>query len=347
MSEERGMKTYGVGVYGIGWAAGSHIEAIIATPGMRVAALGSRNRDSAQKKKDEHCLKDCAVAASFEEMLKSKDVDIIDICTPNALHAEEAIAAARAGKHLIIEKPAVMNLAELKAVRDAVKKAGVKTQTCFELRWNPHVQCLRSMIDKGGLGKLFYVEVDYYHEIGPWWHGYTWGCNTVKGGPSATLVAGCHAVDLLLYFGGPVTEVMAYGCKGHRKDYEYDPTYAAIVKFANGTVGKTGNSFENESPYVMNMTLHGSGGSVYNEKFFTKEWFAGQAGWQIFNTVFLESGDVKHHPYKPMMSDLADSLVNDREPLNAIESSCRSHELCLAIDRSIATGRIVTLPLAE
>jgi predicted dehydrogenase len=203
------------------------------------------------------------------------------------------------------------------------------------------------MIDKGGLGKLFYVEVDYYHEIGPWWHGYTWGCNTRKGGPSATLVAGCHAVDLLLYYGGPVTEVMAYGCKGHRTDYEYEPTYAAVVKFANGTIGKTGNSFENESPYVMNMILHGSGGSVYNEKFYTKEWFAGQTGWQTFNTVFLESGDVKHHPYKPMMSDLTDALINGRQPWNDIESSYRSHELCLAIDRSIETGKIVTLPLAE
>ncbi|MCX6376975.1 MAG: hypothetical protein NTU88_13245, partial [Armatimonadetes bacterium] len=122
---------------------------------------------------------------------------------------------------------------------------------------------------------------------------------------------------------------------------------AAVVKFANGTIGKTGKSFENESPYVMNMILHGSGGSVYNEKFYTKEWFAGQTGWQTFNTVFLESGDVKHHPYKPMMSDLTDALINGRQPWNNIESSYRSHELCLAIDRSIETGKIVTLPLAE
>lgn len=338
------MKPIGIGVYGIGWAAGSHIEAIVTNPNMRVAALGSRNRASAEKKKAELGL-DCIIVDSFEEMIKLDEVDAVDICTPNALHAEEAIAAAEAGKHLIIEKPICMNLKELQSIKKAVDKAGVLTQTCFELRWNPHVQSLRSMIDKGGLGDLFFVEVDYYHEIGPWWHGYTWGCNTLEGGPSATLVAGCHAVDLLLYFGGDVSEVFAYGCKGHRKDYEYDPTYAAVVKFANGTIGKTGNSFENESPYVMNMILHGSTGSVYNEKFYSKEWFAGQTGWQKFETIFLDSGDVAHHPYKAMMDDFADAIINKRQPWNDIATSYRSHELCLAIDRSIATGETVKLPM--
>jgi predicted dehydrogenase len=280
-------------------------------------------------------------------LLRRDDVDIVDICTPNALHAEEIIAAAEAGKHIIIEKPAVMNLHELELVRDAVKKAGVKTQTCFELRWNPHVQSLRSMIDRGGLGKLFYVEVDYYHEIGPWWHGYTWGCNTRAGGPSATLVAGCHAVDLLRYYGGDVTEVIAFGAKGHRADYEYEPTYSALVKFASGAIGKTGCSFEVESPYVMNQILHGSGGSVYNEKFYSKPWFAGQAGWQTFNTIMLDSGDVRHHPYQPMMADMVEALNTDRSPWNDIDESYCSHMLCLAIDRSIATGEIVKLPLTE
>jgi predicted dehydrogenase len=338
-------RMYGIGVYGIGWAAGAHITAWLANPKVRIVALGSRNRQSAQARKDEHSLSDCAVVDSFEEMLKRKDVDIVDICTPNALHAGEAAAAAAAGKHLVIEKPIAMNLTELRMVRDAVVKAGVKTQSCLESRWNPHVQGLRAMIDKGGLGKPFYVQVDYYHEIGDWWHGYTWGCNTRAGGPSATLVASCHAVDLMRYFGGEISEVMAYGCKGHRSDYEYDPTYAATVKFANGTIGKTGTSFEVESPYVMNIVLHGSSGSVYNEKFYTKEWFSGQTGWQTFNTVFLESGDVKHHPYKGMIDEFIDSLETGRECQNNIQSAYRSHEVCLAIDRSLDTGRIVALPL--
>jgi predicted dehydrogenase len=339
------MKRYGVGVYGIGWAAGAHITAMLQNPQLEIVALGSRNRQSAQNKKEEHALGSCRVVKSFGEMLGMPEVDIVDICTPNALHAEQAIAAAEAGKHLIIEKPMAMNLEELGAVRRAIEKAGVKSQTCLESRWNPHVASLKGMIDGGGLGKLFYVQVDYYHEIGPWWHGYTWGCNTRAGGPSATLVASCHAVDLMRYFGGEISAVKAYGCHGHRRDYEYLPTYAAVVTFEGGGIGKTGTSFEIESPYVMNVVLHGSGGSVYNERFFTRSWLPGQTGWQSFNTVFLDSGDVKHHPYKGMIDQLVEALDRDEETWNNVVSAYRSHEVCLAIDRSLGTGETVTLPL--
>ena len=336
--------TYGVGVYGIGWVAGEHIKAIDATPNLKVAALASRKKESASKKKDELNL-DCDVLNNFDEIVKHDEVDIVDICTPNHLHAEEAIQAAEAGKHVIIEKPIGMNLQEIKAIRDAIKKAKVKSQTGFALRLNPYVQNVYHLIKSGLLGEVFYVEVDYNHEIGPWWSGYNWNVNTREFGPSATLVAGCHAVDMLPWFLGDVEEVFAYGTFGHRKDYEYEPTYAAVVKFKNGKIGKTGNSFEIESPYVLNFQIHGSKGSIYNEKFFIKDTFPGQTGWQTFNTIMPDSGDVTHHPFTAMMQDFADALVNDRAPLLNIDESYKAHELCLAIDKSIETGEKVKLPL--
>ena len=339
------MKQYGVGVYGIGWVAGEHVKAFARNPHTRVAALASRRQSSAQAKKDELAL-DCDIEADFEALLARDDVDIIDICTPNVLHADEAVRAAAAGKHVVIEKPIAMNLEELIAVKQAVVKAGVKSQVGFISRWNPHVRSIRSMIDKGGLGEIYYVEIDYYHEIGPWWSGWNWAVNTRAGGPSATLVAGCHAVDLLSYFGGEVEEVFAYGTFGHRKDYEYEPTYAAVIRFRNGKIGKTGCSFENECPYVMNIILHGSKGSVLNERFYSKEWFPGQEDWQAFRSTFLDSGDVVHHPFQEMVDDLADALVHDGQTLADIHSAYASHEICLAIDRSIETGQPVRLPLS-
>jgi len=340
------MRTYGVAVFGIGWVAREHIKAYGKNPHMKVTALASRRRLSAQAAKDDLGL-DCDVANTFDELLSREDVDVIDICSPNVLHAEEAVATAEAGKHVVIEKPIAMNLGELQAIRNAIGKAKVKSQVGFVLRWNPHVQSVRNMIDKGGLGNLYYTEVDYYHEIGPWWSGWNWGAATRKGGPSASLVAGCHAVDLLRYFGGDVEEVFAYGVFGHRRDYEYEPTYAAVVKFRNGKIGKTGCSFENECPYILNILLHGDKGSVLNEKFYTKEWFPGQKGWQPFNTTFADSGDVSHHPFQGMVDDLALAIVEDRQAAAGIEEAYRSHELCLAIDRSIETGRPVRLPLTD
>jgi predicted dehydrogenase len=338
------MKTYGVGIFGIGWVAGEHIKAYVQNPNMKVVALASRHRASAQSAKAKLGL-DCDVLDTYDELVKREDIDIIDICSPNVLHAEEAIAAVEAGKHVVIEKPIGMDLAELKAIRNATEKAKVNSQVGFVSRWNPHVQSIRNMIDKGGLGELYYVEVDYYHEIGPWWSGWNWGASTKKGGPSASLVAGCHAVDLLYHFGGDVEEVFAYGTFGHRQDYEYEPTYAAVVKFKNGKIGKTGCSFENECPYVMNIVLHGSKGSVLNEKFYAKDWFPGQEGWQQFNSTFLDSGDVAHHPFQGMVDDLATALLEDKKATANIQEAYRSHEICLAIDRSIETGQVVKLPL--
>ena len=339
------MKTYGVGIYGIGWVAGEHIKAYLQNPHFEIKALASRRRQSAQAARDRLKVV-CDIHNSFDELLKRDDIDIIDICSPNVLHAEQAIAAAQAGKHVLIEKPIAMNLAELEAVKDAVVQAQVKSQVGFVCRFNPHVHSIRRMIEQGALGDLYYTEVDYYHEIGPWWSGWKWQANTREGGPSASLLAGCHAVDLMSYLTGQaVTEVFAYGTFGHRKDYEYEPSYAAVVKFANGKIGKTGCSLENECPYVMNIQLHGSKGSILNEKFYTKEWFPGQEGWQEFNTIYLDSGDVSHHPFKEMVDDLAEALINDREAQANIHEAYASHEICLAIDRSIETGVAVTLPL--
>jgi len=147
------MSSYGVGVFGIGWVAGEHIRAYMHSPHMKVMALATRRKQSAQAAREKLGL-DCDIVDTFDDLLERNDIHVIDICSPNALHAEEAVSAAEAGKHVVIEKPIAMNLKELKAIRDAVVKAKVKSQVGFVARWNPHVQSIRGMIDKDGLGEI-------------------------------------------------------------------------------------------------------------------------------------------------------------------------------------------------
>ncbi len=338
------MSQYGVAVYGIGWVAREHIRAWQANPETSVTALSSRNKESALCAKEELEL-NCVVEDDFEALLKRDDVHIIDLCTPNALHTPLGVAAAQAGKHLVVEKPVAMNIEELITLQRAVEQAGVAFQTGFVLRFNPYCRTVKDLVRQGAFGKVFYVETDYYHEIGPWWSGFRWGAHTKKGGPSASLVAGCHAVDLLSWYGGKVEEVFAYCTFGHRKEYEYPPTYSAAIRFASGAVGKTGNSFENECPYFINTVLHGSEGSVFNEKYFSRKVFSGQKGWQTFNTVMPESGDVAHHPFREMVDDMVEALNNGRPTLCNLEDSVETHQICMAIDLSMETGQPVKLPL--
>ncbi|RPJ57636.1 MAG: gfo/Idh/MocA family oxidoreductase, partial [Acidobacteria bacterium] len=159
-------KQFGVGIVGLGWVAGAHIGTFKMIPGVQVVGVSSR-RDLDPKALEAAYGIPLKPYRSYAEMLADPSVDVVDICTPHPLHPEQAIAAARAGKHLIIEKPISLTFEDARRVREAVRTAGVKTCVCFECRFSDHFQLIRSCIDQGLLGHVHYAEVDYYHGIGP------------------------------------------------------------------------------------------------------------------------------------------------------------------------------------
>ena len=108
----------------------------------------------------------------YADMLADPSIDAIDICTPHPFHAEQAIAAANAGKHLIIEKPIALSWEDAVSVRDAIRANGVKAMVCFEVRYSAQFTLTRSVVEQGLLGELHFAEVDYYHGIGPWYGQY-------------------------------------------------------------------------------------------------------------------------------------------------------------------------------
>jgi len=313
------MAKYGVGIFGIGDVAKEYIKAVNNNPLSEVVAVVSRDQQKTEKKIRDMGLS-CEVLKAYDELVERKDIHILVLTSPHFLHANEAIQAARLGN-------------------------GVKFQNGLALRWNPFVANVRNLIKKGIFGKLFYIEVDYFHSLGPWWNGFTWGGQKKSGGPSASLVAGIHAADLLRYLCGEIAEVSAYGTRGHRDDFEYWPSYIATVRFKDGSIGKTSCSFEIESPYLMNFILHGSGGSVVNDRFYFKGAFPGQTGWQQFNTIMPDSPSVTHHPFQNLIDDFMNCIDTGGETVLNIEETFKTHELCVAIDRAIDTGETIRLPL--
>ncbi len=338
------MAKYNVGVFGIGNVSTEYIKALNNNPLSEIIAVVGRDKTRTRATIAGMNLS-CEVMENYDELVNRQDIDVMVITSPHFLHAAEAIKAAQAGKHVIVEKPIGMNLAEMQQVREAITQAGVKSQCGMVLRWNPFIENLKRLLEKRALGDIFYVEVDYFHELGPWWNGFTWDGHKKRGGPSASLVAGIHAVDLTRWLCGEVTEVFAHQTWGHRKDFEYPPTYMATLKFQNGAVGKTSCSFEIESPYVVNVILYGSSGSVINEKFYLKDLFPGQTGWQKFETIMPDSGAVSHHPFQQLVNDFIGAIDNDTDSCVNIEETYKTHELCVAIDRSMELGEKVALPL--
>jgi UDP-N-acetyl-2-amino-2-deoxyglucuronate dehydrogenase len=172
----------------------------------------------------------------YHEMLEMPDLDVVNICTPSGMHAEMGIAAAKAGKHVIVEKPMALSLKEADALLNACDENGVKLAVCFQNRFNPPVQKLRRALEEGRFGKLTHASAvvrwfrpqDYYAQAP--WRG-TWA---MDGG--CLMNQSIHNIDLLQWMMGPVESVFGYTANNFRK-IEAEDVGVAVLKFKNGALG--------------------------------------------------------------------------------------------------------------
>lgn len=340
-------KNYRIGVVGLGWVAGAHIETFKHVAGAEVAAVCSRRKLNA-KDLEKRLGIPVKVYNDYGKMLKDKSIDIIDICTPHPQHPEQAIAAARAGKHLIIEKPLGIDYKSTCAIRAAIHKAKVQSCVCFEVRFSRQVMAIRDLIDKGMIGRVHYAEIDYYHGIGPWYGQYEWNIKKSMGG-SSLLTAGCHALDLLRhYMQGDIEEVTCYQTRSESPyftPYEYDTSAVAILKFADGRMGKVASIIDCLQPYYFHQHLVGSHGSVLDDKFTSYNWSGmSKDRWSHLGVPVVDSGDVSDHPYQPQFQAFIDALkLGQAMPHTDFDTAFESHRVVFAAEKSAREGRPVKM----
>ncbi len=340
------MKKFNVGIIGYGWVATAHIPAINATSLAQVTAVySSRKLDAAQLS-----AKYGGTITAYDDLgqlLADPYVQVVSVCSYPYDHAEQVIAAAKAGKHLIIEKPLCLSLKDLRAMQKAVQQSKVKTCVCFECRYSSHFLATKAVIDEGLLGKLHYGEVDYYHGIGPWYGQFRWNTRKDAGG-SALLTAGCHALDaLLLCMGDQVEEVTSYDTKSQNKifaPYEYATTSVTILKFKDGSIGKCAAVVDCLQPYYFHTHLVGSQGSLLDNKFHSMKLQTNKNAWSTLAMKMIDSGDVSDHPYQAQFEAFFNALDKGKEmALTSLADAARSHEVIFAADRSAELGRPVKL----
>jgi len=336
----------GVAVIGTGWVSNEHIKAFCKNPKAEVIAILSRKPDRAEAKAKEHGLQNCRAYTDLRDMLRNRDIRAVAICTPHHLHAEQGIVCAKAGRHILIEKPIALELRSLRALRAAVEKANVRSVVSFVLRWNPLFETIKAMLAGKLVGDIFYAEIDYMHGIGPSYGGYEWIRKKDFGGNNL-LTAGCHAVDAVRWFvGAEVVEVLAYANTSRHNPlrYEYDTNSITVLKFKNGVIGKVGCSIEAVMPYAFNILLLGDKGTIRNNQVFTQRW-PGQRSWATVPTILPDTADVNHHPFVEEINHFVDCILNDRESHCNIADAVKTHEICLAMEVSSREGRPVRLPL--
>ncbi|MBI4671986.1 MAG: Gfo/Idh/MocA family oxidoreductase [Chloroflexi bacterium] len=333
--------TLGVGILGTGNVSTEHINAYMRNPHTEIVALCNRTREGAEKRAALLNLS-CDIYTDLDAFLRDDRIQLISICTPNDLHAEHTIAAAQAGKHVLIEKPVALNLDDLRAMDVAVRNAGVRSLVSFVLRRNPLLRILRRQIEDDAIGEIFMAEVDYWHST-PRATPEHWTSKKTSAG-SVFLMGGCHAVDAARFLvDAEIVEVSAYATRGKgRPHFDYDPTTLALVRFASGAIGKISACMECEMPYAFNIVLMGHKGTLWDNRIWSHK-LAGQTGFATLPTITPSSGDVTHHPFQQEVDDFVDGILSNRPVPPDLADAVKTHEVVLAIDRSAETGKPVSV----
>ena len=334
------MNRLGVGIIGCGSVAEEYVKAFQKDERSEVRALVSRNRANAERYRDRYDLK-CAIETDAAAMLRRKQIDIVVVCTPHNKHTEYAVAAAEAGKHIIIEKPVALTPQDVRKQQDAVSKAKVKTLVSFVLHWNPLLMTIDRLITQGAFGSIFMVEVDYMHRIWMSPEEKWYGSREQSG--TAILTGGCHAIDALRWLArSEVEQVCAYQVKTENP-IEYPGTISVNVQFEDGKIGRSTTTFDAQMPYRFNIGIYGTEGSLRHDELFAPRLFPGQNDFLKVPCILPDSADVAHHPFVGEVSHFLDCIIEDKRPYPDLEDAAHTQAVCFAADLSAELGRPVTV----
>ena len=346
----------GFGIVGCGMISAFHARAIKEIRGAKVVALYTSNTANAAKIVE--IVGQCAVYTDYDKFLKHPGLDIVNICTPSGAHLEPAVAAAAAGKHVVVEKPLEITLARCDKLIAACRKHSVKLCTIFPSRFSPANQALKAAIDEGRFGKLtlgdtfvkWWRTQQYYDGGG--WRG-TWKLD----GGGAYMNQAIHNVDLIQWFMGDVAEVTGFtGTLAHER-IEVEDVGVAAVKFRNGALGvieATTSAF----PGLLKKTeIHGTQGTVIVEQDDVLLWQFEPASRQdaAIRKKFAKkigggggAADPKAISYaghREQLKDFVYAVRTGGTPFVDGDEGRKSVEIILAIYKAAETGRAVALPL--
>ena len=251
-----------IGILGGGNISGTHARAAAAIPGVEVVAVHGSNHDRAAKLAEPYRAR---VYDDLEQFLAHRPMDIVAIGSPSGLHAEQGIAAAKRGLHVLVEKPLDITTAKADALIAACDAAGVKLGVFFQDRLRPAVVEIKKMIDDGTIGTpvmisgrvKWYRPPDYYSASR--WRG-TW---TLDGG-GALMNQAIHTVDLVQWMFGPVARVSA-AVATLVHEIKVEDTAAAVIEFTNGAIGTIEAATSLYPGYPRRLEVTGSKGTLVLE----------------------------------------------------------------------------------
>jgi predicted dehydrogenase len=253
----------GIALIGCGMISEFQAKAIGALPDARVVGFFDTVPELTQRRAAEFSGR---AYATIEELLADRSVDAVSICTPSGLHMEPAVQAARAGKHVMVEKPIEVTLERVDAIIRACREAGVTLGAIFPRRFQDSSRVVKAAIERGRFGRIllgdvyikWYRSQEYYDKGG--WRG-TWKLD----GGGALMNQGIHGIDLLQWLLGGIREVWAFTATLAHERIEVEDVAVAAVRFANGALGAIEGTTGSWPGTKIRIEIGGMNGSVVLE----------------------------------------------------------------------------------
>jgi UDP-N-acetyl-2-amino-2-deoxyglucuronate dehydrogenase len=342
----------GFGIVGAGVIAAIHADAIamLSETGMadaRVAAVTDVVPGAAAAFA---AARGCPAEPDLGALLARGDVEVVCVCVPSGLHAAVGVQAAKAGKHLVVEKPIDVSLEAADRLIDAARSAGVMLTVISQHRFDPGLVELKRLLERGGLGRLVLGEASTkWYRTQAYYDSAAWrGTYAMDGG--SLMNQGVHYVDLLRWCMGPADEITAV-CTTQAHDLEVEDTALAIVRFASGAVGTILSSTAAFPGFPQRLEITGLKGTVTVEdgQVVGRALTSSPAGpgpavvAQAGPSAAADPAAVDVASHAAQLADLLDAIDTGREPAVSGRSGRDALEIVLAVYESSRTGRPVFL----
>ncbi len=343
-------KKVGIGLVGSQFVSTIHAEALKMVPGAEIIAVASPTEAHVREFARHHGIPN--YFTNVHDMLTLDGIDMIVIGAPNIFHCEITLAAAKAGKHVVVEKPLCMNLAEADRMIEACKAAGVKLMYAEELCFTPKYVRLKALLDEGALGDPVLLKQSEKHD-GP--HAdHFWDVERSGGG--VTMDMGCHAIEFFRWMLGRPKIKSVYAQMGthvHTDKTIGDDNAIIILEFENGVTAVAEESWTKLGGMDDRAEVHGTKGQAYadvlqgNSILTYSTQGVGYAVEKAGNTVgwsFTMYEEIWNYGFPQEFAHFVDCVKNDRQPLVTGEDGRAVLEAIYAAYESAGTGKKVYLP---
>ena len=316
-------------IFGLGWIGSNHLAGYAAIPEKaEVVAAVVRSEAGQARARDAGIPR---IYTDWRAALDAPDVEAIDICTPHFVHAEQTIAALDAGKHVFCETPVCRSADECRQLRWALIQHPSQLALSGHVArsWPTFVQA-KKLVDEGAIGEVFYVSANYAHKADPdeYPSAKTWGRDLTN---RARLGIGHHALDLLRWYAGDVFEVTGD---------QSEKAGVAVLRFANGALGKVFASGAVVRPYVLSLSVYGDRGTILCY------WTENELHGQLHRSARWEPMELERTPmhgrgspeWTYEMSNFVDSIRGLDRPRAPLLDGIAMVETGLAIQQAVDTG---------